>query len=277
MTNPVQVTLTRSFRMGQFEVTQAQWTSLGLPNPSAQNPDGTGDCRELQCPVGNVTWVEALAFTNLMSSHEGLPACYVLEGCTGELGKGMLCNTVRSASPSIYDCRGYRLPTGAEWEYAARAGTKTAFYEGDIAAGLEWNCDGDPNLDPIAWFCANASGSTHVVGGKARNAWGLHDVLGNAFEWTGTAGPSGDGYGEGPYRDHGGSLDVTGLLDGPNLPTERRSQNRGGYFSSRPAQLRAGGALTYHPNMTWPGFGFRMTQTSFPPEPRVRTRSKGRP
>jgi formylglycine-generating enzyme len=276
--DPVQVTLTRAFRMGQFEVTQNEWTNLGLPNPSGHNADGTGDCIDNDCPVGNVTWVEALAFTNAMSSHLGLPECYVLEGCTGELGRGMLCSSVRSASASVYDCRGYRLPTGAEWEYAARAGTKTAFYAADIAAGSELNCAGDPALMAIAWYCANAGGATHPIGGKQSNAWGLHDVVGNAFEWVGAVGPNAVGYGEGPYRDHGASLDVTGLLDGPDVLVAQYGQIRGGHYSSRPAQLPVGATLPYHPQFTWPGFGFRLAQTVLTQKngQTIPPRSKGR-
>jgi formylglycine-generating enzyme required for sulfatase activity len=276
LTNPVQVTLTRAFRIGQFEVTQNEWTNLGLPNPSGVNPDGTGDCIDNDCPVGKITWVEALAFTNLLSSHAGLPECYVLEGCTGEVGRGMLCSTVRSANASIYDCRGYRLPTGAEWEYAARAGTKTAFYAGDIAAGSEWNCGGDPALTSIAWYCANAGGTTHRVGGKQPNAWGLYDILGNAYEWVGSTGPGGEGYGEGPYVDHGASLDLSGLLDGPNVPLANHGQNRGGYYSSRPTQLRVGGGVPYFPNFTWPGFGLRLAQTLVSPSKRQTAPSRSK-
>jgi formylglycine-generating enzyme len=277
-TDPVQVTLTRAFRMGQFEVTQGEWTNLGLPNPSGHHPDGTGDCIDNDCPVGNVTWVEALAFTNAMSSHLALPECYVLEGCTGELGRGMLCSRARSANASIYDCRGYRLPTGAEWEYAARAGTKTAFYAGDIMAGSEFSCADDPELSSISWYCANAGGSTHPIGGKKSNGWGLHDTVGNAFEWVGSVGPPGDGYGEGPYRDHDASLDVTGLLDGPNVSVAQYGQVRGGDYRSRPAQLRVNGTLPHHPQFTSPGSGFRLAQTLFAQKngQTIPSRSKGR-
>jgi hypothetical protein len=72
--------------LGQIEVTQNEWTNLGLPNPSGRNADGTGDCVENDCPVGNVAWVEALAFANVTSVHDGLPQCYILEGCTGRIG-----------------------------------------------------------------------------------------------------------------------------------------------------------------------------------------------
>jgi formylglycine-generating enzyme required for sulfatase activity len=173
----------------------------------------------------------------------------------------MLCNVARSVKDSIYDCRGYRLPTGAEWEYAARAGTKTAFFTGDIARGAEQSCDGDADLNSSAWYCANAGGYTHPVGGKQPNGWGLYDILGNAFEWVGSLGPPGDGYGEGPYRDHGAALDVTGLLDGPNVPLAHYGQIRGGQYRSRLIELRVSATLPYHPQYTWPGFGLRLAQT----------------
>ena len=81
--NPLQVTLTHRFRIQQLELTQGEWTTQGLPNPSGLMANGTGDCIADNCPLGNVTWFEALAFANLLSRNEGLTECYVLTGCTG--------------------------------------------------------------------------------------------------------------------------------------------------------------------------------------------------
>jgi hypothetical protein len=101
--DPVQVTVTNAFRIGEFELTQREWMALGLPNRSGLMPDGTGDCVGNDCPASNMTWFEALSFANRLSSEEGLPPCYELSECTGEFGRGMLCNTVRMIGPSIYD------------------------------------------------------------------------------------------------------------------------------------------------------------------------------
>ena len=77
--------------------------------------------------------------------------------------------------------RRYRLPTEAEWEYAAKAGTETDNYAGDITKP-----DGnDPVLNRIAWYGENSGNRTHSVGRKAPNEWGLHDMLGNVWEWVG--------------------------------------------------------------------------------------------
>ena len=177
-----QVTLTRGFHMMEHEVTQAQWEALMGNNPSQNN---NGSCP--QCPVDYVNWWEALHYANALSETEGLTACYVMDGCdTDDAGEGRECTRVTlqggdgAAIESPYDCVGYRLPTEAEWEYAYRAGTTTAFYNGDITS----TTDEDPKLGQIAWYIENSNATTHPVKGKLPNAWGLYDMAGNVWEWN---------------------------------------------------------------------------------------------
>ncbi len=111
--------------------------------------------------------------------------------------------TVNAPGEFVYACEGYRLPTEAEWEYAARAGTTEATYNGDIDAA---NCTSvSPVLEPIAWYWENSSSTTHPVAEKDANPWGLYDMLGNVYEWTWDK--------HGSY-DSGASEDPTGASSG---------------------------------------------------------------
>ena len=245
----VPVTLTRSFEIGQHEVTQAEWTAAGYTNPSGLVSDG-GDCADPDCPVGNVTWMEAVAYANLLSEQHDPPLapCYVLNDCTGEPGEGLECASAEATQPTVYECEGYRLPADAEWEYAARAGTTTAFYSGDITIQPEdYSCYPDPNLEKIAWYCNNAHGLTHPVMSLEPNAWGLYDVLGNAYEWV---------------NDESDGLPAISEVDPDGRVRERPSRNqRGGRASGWPTLCRAADQLEGSWNFRQPGIGFRLART----------------
>jgi formylglycine-generating enzyme required for sulfatase activity len=130
---PVHTVTLTSFNIGKFELTQAQWKAV-----MGSNPSYFSGCDN--CPVENVSWNDVQQYISILNSQTG---------------------------------KGYRLPTEAEWEYAAKGGL----------ASKSYTFSGSNNLGSVAWYSDNSSSKTHPAGGKQANELGIYDMNGNADEW----------------------------------------------------------------------------------------------
>jgi formylglycine-generating enzyme required for sulfatase activity len=236
-----EVTLTVDFAMMDHELTQGEFQDLMGYNPSYFTECGT------DCPVDSVMWYEAIACANALSRRDGLPECFYCD---------VFCD-LKSDYSRPQDCPGYRLPTDAEWEYAARAGTITEFYNGDL---VDQDCD-DMNLNVIGWYCGNSEVAypgcissdwqcqgPHSIKQMIPNPWGLYDMSGNLREWAW------DWYGDFPGP-------VTDPI-GPESGLYRVIRNAGFYETAK--ACRSGHRGWFAPNAIYNGVGFRLVRSLLP-------------
>ncbi|MBF0627049.1 MAG: SUMF1/EgtB/PvdO family nonheme iron enzyme [Magnetococcales bacterium] len=190
------VTISHAFYMQTTEVTQGQWRSVMGNNPSYFSSCGDS------CPVEQVSWNDIQNFLSLMNAR----------------GEGT-----------------YRLPTEAEWEYAARAGTRTPF-----SFGVS-----EINIGNFAWFWNNAASTTHPVGQKQPNPWGLFDMHGNVWEWV---------------ADRYGPFNLTAMTDpqGPAFGPNRVYRGGGSYYDA--ARLRSAYRSQNEPGFRYFNLGFRLVR-----------------
>jgi formylglycine-generating enzyme required for sulfatase activity len=216
-----QVTLTKGYYMQTTEITQGQWKAVIGSNPSYFSSCGDN------CPVEQVSWDDLQNFISKLNQADG---------------------------------RTYRLPTEAEWEYAARAGSTSAFYNGGIT---NTGCSPlDTNLDKIGWYCGNScvsysggyncsswSGSgcsscgTHPVAQKQANAFGLFDMSGNVWEWC---------------QDWYGSYPTTSVTDPTGANTGSYRVGRGGDWSYSAGYCRSAFRYSTYPSLRYGNLGARL-------------------
>jgi formylglycine-generating enzyme len=176
----IAVRLTHSIEIQQKELTRAEWETI--TKTSSPGPD---NCTEATCPVAMVSWWDAVHAADLLSTQQKLEPCYEPVDCTGALGKDLVCARVKDPEKSVYECEGYRLPTRTEAEFAARAGTTSTFYSGEISPREDpWVCEDDPALSVIGWYCHNSGLRPHKGCELMPNGFGLCDLIGNLLEWN---------------------------------------------------------------------------------------------
>lgn len=202
-----EVTLSQGYYIQTTEVTQGQWESVMGINPSYFSSCGS------DCPVEQVSWEDVQEFIDRMNQR----------------GEGT-----------------YKLPTEAQWEYAARAGSSSAFANGGITV-TDYSCDNDSNLDAMGWHCGNSDSKTHSVAQKNANGWGLYDMHGNVWEWCQ------DWY-DGDYYDSGSMTDPVG----PSTGSYR--VRRGGSWGDHARNCRSAFRHDYGPGGRRSILGFRLVR-----------------
>jgi formylglycine-generating enzyme len=235
-------TFTKNIVVMETEVTQAMWAALLAEQPTlGVDPSTTDDPDK---PVDALTWRRALLFANLLTFELHLTRCYY---------KDTSFQTPVTAdnytTGEIYwrpTANGYRLPTEGEWERFARAGTTGPFSVDEPNLDC-WNCTSGvmQELEDVAVFCANDSGSIAKVATKLANPWGLYDVHGNAAEFCW------DRYGTYP----------TSAVDykGPDSGTTRIY--RSGPYTVGAAYIRSAQRISGADDGLWVGCGFRLVRT----------------
>jgi len=222
-----EVQLPHGLLMGRTPVTQGLYRVVMGENPAHYKTSN-------QHPVEGVSWLDAVRFCNALSRICGMEEAYTI-------GEGD-----EPSAPCRFDANGFRLPTEAEWEHAAKA-------------GQDFEYSGSNDLGEVAWYYSNSIGSkAQSVGQKKPNAWGLYDMSGNVYEWCW------DWYGEDEYKNRvtlsGENVTMVTSPRGPRTGVDRVL--RGGSYSDVSWLLRTSSRGKIAPVKSDRNIGFRLVLPS---------------
>jgi formylglycine-generating enzyme required for sulfatase activity len=202
------------FYIGKYEVTQKEYQDAMGTNSSEHKGE--------ELPLENITWYEAVAYCNARSLKEGLNPAYAIDGENVSWNRG---------------ANGYRLPTEAEWEYAAKGGNNHSAF---LYAG-------NNNADSAGWHSGNSGGKSRPVGTKAANALGLFDMSGNVGEMC---------------WDYHGAYSSAAQTDPQGAVAGTYRVGRGGCWFYGAQYLRAGFRAYITPAMRYSFVGFRLARNA---------------
>jgi sulfatase modifying factor 1 len=213
-----------SFEISKYEITVCQWKQFVKETKSKMPQKPTWEWKE-NYPINQITWEEAISFCNWLSKKEKLQPAY------SKNGPNYVCD---------FNTNGYRLPTEAEWEYAAKGGK--------LAQKTKYS--GSDNPDEVSWNKTNSNNTPHTVGTKLPNKLGLYDMSGNVWEWCW------DWYNKDFYKM---KTQNTKNPIGPEMGEKRIV--RGGSWDSVADGLRPENRLSTYPNKTHSFYGVRLARS----------------
>ena len=235
---PVRSISIKDFYIGKYEVTQSQWVAImdNIPSKYYQNKNDS-------LPVMWVNWYDAIEFCNKMSVIEKLEECYSVDKNKKDPDNYHQFDSLKYTIICNFEANGYRLPTEAEWEYAAKGGLQSNNY----------TYSGSNNIDEVGWYRKNSKGSdygtTHYIGEKKPNELGIYDMSSNLSEWCW------DWYSEKSYTECSNTNPI-GCLNGKSRVV------RGGNFTDFAKECRVVNRHCNYPQNGYFSLGFRVVRSA---------------